>query len=224
MAAAFAGLTFGLSEAMLERIAHMTILHAIVWFPLMLLAIDRLRGPRPTLWMAIGAFAIAAVVFISYAIAAYRGVLVSRTVAYDAPIDKVLALQFDAMGTALSVVMQGGQVGRGFYKHYDASHILQRFNHVSSFALVLEFHNGIPPYENTYASLIVPVFAVDALQSVVWTVLFLSTMFASSFFLHFTLVFPEPWPSASSTKIKRLLYGERTFCPRPVPTRSALQT
>ena len=58
MAAAFAGLTFGLSEAMVERIAHMTILHAIAWFPLMLLAIDRLRGPRPTPWVAIGAFAI----------------------------------------------------------------------------------------------------------------------------------------------------------------------
>ena len=58
MAAAFAGLTFGLSETMLERVAHMTILHAIAWFPLMLLAIDRLRGPRPTLWVAIGAFAI----------------------------------------------------------------------------------------------------------------------------------------------------------------------
>ena len=58
MAAAFAGLTYGLSEAMLERVAHMTILHAIAWLPLMLLAIDRLRGPRPTLWVAIGAFAI----------------------------------------------------------------------------------------------------------------------------------------------------------------------
>ena len=58
LAAAFAGLAFGLSEAMLERIAHMTILHATAWFPLMLLAIDRLRGSRPTLWVAIGAFAI----------------------------------------------------------------------------------------------------------------------------------------------------------------------
>ena len=33
-------------------------LHAIAWLPLMLLAIDRLRGQRPTRWMAIGAFAI----------------------------------------------------------------------------------------------------------------------------------------------------------------------
>lgn len=58
MAAAFAGLTYGLSEAMLERLAHMTILHGIAWLPLMLLAIDRLRGSRPMLWVAIGAFAI----------------------------------------------------------------------------------------------------------------------------------------------------------------------
>ena len=58
VAAAFAGLTFGLSEAMLERLAHMTTLHAIAWLPLILLAIDRLRGPRPTRWVAIGAVAI----------------------------------------------------------------------------------------------------------------------------------------------------------------------
>ena len=57
-AAAFAGLTFGLSEAMMERLAHLTTLHAIAWFPLMLLAIDRLRGLHPTRWVAIGALAI----------------------------------------------------------------------------------------------------------------------------------------------------------------------
>ena len=57
-AAAFAGLIFGLSETMMERFAHMTVLHAIAWLPLMLLAIDRLRGQRPNRWIAIGAFAI----------------------------------------------------------------------------------------------------------------------------------------------------------------------
>ena len=90
MAAAFAGLTFGLSEAMLERLAHMTTLHAIAWLPLMLLAIDRLRGPRPTLWVAIGAFAIAScilgghpqiVLYIMYACGLYAltGGIVERT-------------------------------------------------------------------------------------------------------------------------------------------------
>jgi hypothetical protein len=59
VAAAFAGLAFGLSEAMMERIAHVTTIHAIIWLPLMLLAIDRLRGPRPMAWAAIGAGAIA---------------------------------------------------------------------------------------------------------------------------------------------------------------------
>ena len=59
MAAAFAGLAFGLSEAMMERLAHMTTLHAVAWLPLMLLAIDRLRGGVDVLWVAIGAFATA---------------------------------------------------------------------------------------------------------------------------------------------------------------------
>ena len=47
----------------------------------------------------------------------------------------------------------------------------------------------------------------ESLQNAVWTVLFLSTMCAASLFLHFTLVFPEPWPSASSRKIRVALYG-----------------
>ena len=59
LAAAFAGLAFGLSEAMMERIAHVTTIHAVAWFPLLLLAIDRLRsGGASLLWVAIGAFAI----------------------------------------------------------------------------------------------------------------------------------------------------------------------
>lgn len=61
-AAAFSGLAFGLSEAMMERIAHVTTLHAIAWMPLMLLAIDRLRGPRPAPWVVIGAAAIACII------------------------------------------------------------------------------------------------------------------------------------------------------------------
>lgn len=65
MAAAFAGLAFGLSEAMMERLAHVTTIHAVAWLPLLLLAIDRLRtdpvrAGRSTLWVAIGGAAIAA--------------------------------------------------------------------------------------------------------------------------------------------------------------------
>lgn len=59
VAATFAALMFTLSEAMLERLAHMTTLHAIAWLPLILLSIDRLRGAQPLRWMTIGTFAVA---------------------------------------------------------------------------------------------------------------------------------------------------------------------
>ena len=54
LAAAFSGLAYGLSEAMLERLAHFGIFHTIAWIPLILLCVDRLRGPRPLRWVAIG--------------------------------------------------------------------------------------------------------------------------------------------------------------------------
>jgi hypothetical protein len=104
VAAAFAGLAFGLSEAMMERLAHMTTLHATAWLPLMLLAIDRLRGSRPTRWMAIGAFAIGScilgghpqiVLYIMYACGLYAlaGGIVERTGwAYYARLAAALAL------------------------------------------------------------------------------------------------------------------------------------
>lgn len=58
-AAAFAGLAFGLSEATIERLAHVTTIHAIPWLPLMLLSIDRIRQSRGGGWMAVGAIAVA---------------------------------------------------------------------------------------------------------------------------------------------------------------------
>lgn len=57
LAATFAGLAYALSEAMMERIAHINIVHAIAWLPVILLSVDRLRGPHPQRWVAIGAFA-----------------------------------------------------------------------------------------------------------------------------------------------------------------------
>ena len=66
-AAALSGVAFGLSHAMLEKQAHINIVHCTAWFPLMALAVDRLLvaspGPNgPGLpasrrWIAIGAFA-----------------------------------------------------------------------------------------------------------------------------------------------------------------------
>jgi len=56
--AAFGALGFVLSEAMLERVPHANILHAIVWVPLILLAIDRMRESRAwAAWVAVVAFA-----------------------------------------------------------------------------------------------------------------------------------------------------------------------
>ena len=59
-AAAFAGLAYGLSEAMLERIPHLGTLHCFAWLPLVVLAIDHVRdGDRPRTWVAIGAAGLA---------------------------------------------------------------------------------------------------------------------------------------------------------------------
>jgi len=58
-AAAFAGLAYGLSETMLERIPHLGTVHAFVWLPLILLAIERLCDKRRGLWVSIGAAAMA---------------------------------------------------------------------------------------------------------------------------------------------------------------------
>jgi len=58
LAGAFAGLAYALSEAMMERIAHINIVHAIAWLPVILLSVDRLRGPHLQRWVAIGAFAV----------------------------------------------------------------------------------------------------------------------------------------------------------------------
>ena len=58
-AAAFSGLAFGLSHAMLEKQAQINIVHCTAWFPLMVLAVDRLIKGGSRRWVAIGAFATA---------------------------------------------------------------------------------------------------------------------------------------------------------------------
>ena len=60
-AAAFAGMAFGLSHAMLEKQAQINIVHCTAWFPLMALAVDRVitDSPAARRWVAIGAFATA---------------------------------------------------------------------------------------------------------------------------------------------------------------------
>src|SRR5258705_12043539 len=58
-AAAFSGLAFGLSHAMVEKQAQINIVHCTAWFPLMVLAVDRLIKGGSRRWVAIGAFATA---------------------------------------------------------------------------------------------------------------------------------------------------------------------
>ena len=58
-AAAFSGLAFGLSEAMIERQAHINLLHPFAWLPLVALSVDRLLTNGSARWVAVGAFAIA---------------------------------------------------------------------------------------------------------------------------------------------------------------------
>jgi hypothetical protein len=53
-AALFSALAYGLSEALVERVAHLGVVQTIGWFPWIALAIDRVRGHRPWQWMALG--------------------------------------------------------------------------------------------------------------------------------------------------------------------------
>src|SRR5690606_8552495 len=63
LAAVCAGLIYGLSEALIERVAHLGTVHTIAWFPLMVLAIDRLRGDTWARWIPLGALICASAFF-----------------------------------------------------------------------------------------------------------------------------------------------------------------
>ncbi len=52
--AAFAGLAYGLSEAMMERMPHAGFLHAAAWLPLIVLSIEGLHAPTWRRWLAVG--------------------------------------------------------------------------------------------------------------------------------------------------------------------------
>ena len=57
-ASAVAGLGFSLSEAMLERLPHVDIIHSLMWLPLILVSIDGMqRETQRWRWAALGAFA-----------------------------------------------------------------------------------------------------------------------------------------------------------------------
>ena len=56
--AAFAGLAYGMSEALVERVPHLGTLHCFVWLPLIALAIENI-GDRRRTWIAIGGIGVA---------------------------------------------------------------------------------------------------------------------------------------------------------------------
>lgn len=58
-AAWVAGLAYGLSEALIERHAHINIVHAFAWFPLIMLGTERLLAEASPRWIAVGAVALA---------------------------------------------------------------------------------------------------------------------------------------------------------------------
>lgn len=105
--------------------------------------------------------AIAGVMLISYFVAAYRGELVSRPLTLDntSVIDTV-GLQLDAAGSALTTIVKGEEI-KGYYAEgYDSFFILDRFAHLSAFAVFMDFIGFESAYENAWVSLVAPVFAV----------------------------------------------------------------
>jgi hypothetical protein len=104
LAAAVAGLTYGLSEALLERLEHLPIVHTMAWLPLIVLAIDRLRGGWHSPWVIVGAIAIGncllaghtqPAIYITYLCAAYAligGVMARARVGYYAAVFTLFAV------------------------------------------------------------------------------------------------------------------------------------
>ena len=59
-AAAFAGLAYGMSEALVERLPHLGTMHSFAWLPLILLSIEGVHGERRRTWITVGGVAVAA--------------------------------------------------------------------------------------------------------------------------------------------------------------------
>jgi len=108
-------------------------------------------------WVAAG---IGAIFAISYMTAAYRGELVSRPLPLEnAPVTQVLAFHFDVIISAIETILEGGDIGKGYYTNYDAKYIFDRFGHLSSLAFFWDEVGLDPPYENAISSLLAPVYA-----------------------------------------------------------------
>jgi hypothetical protein len=117
------------------------------------------RGFKRELMIVVAS--VIAIFAISYFVAAYRGELISRSIPdAEASVIDVVEFQFDVMTTAITNIVQGKQIGEGYYTEYDNSFILDRFAHLLSFAYFIETIGFSSPYENAYASLITPVFSV----------------------------------------------------------------
>jgi len=115
-AAVFSALAYGLSEEMLERLRHVNHVHVIAWLPLIVLALDRLRGPHTLRWVAIGAFAVGSCIlaghpqpamYVMYCAGFYAltGAVVERRTSNLAPLRSMAATAaMFAIGILLSAV------------------------------------------------------------------------------------------------------------------------
>jgi hypothetical protein len=57
-----AGLGFGVSETMLERLSHLTTIHAIAWMPFVFCCLERLLATGSARWVGLGALSVAMVI------------------------------------------------------------------------------------------------------------------------------------------------------------------
>src|SRR6266850_1136151 len=103
-AAAFAGLAYGMSEAMVERLPHLGTMHCFAWLPLILLAIEELRGPHTRAWIAIGGAGVAAAFLAGHPQPAVYTVYVTAVYALVAAIAGRAALRYYVSVAAMYVV------------------------------------------------------------------------------------------------------------------------
>jgi hypothetical protein len=92
-------------------------------------------------------------------ITAYRIELRDRFVSLNAPLSEVIAEQVDSAESALAKLAGLKEIPPADREQY-RSRILDRLNHVTNFAQLLNYAGPDSPYENAYASLFVPLYAV----------------------------------------------------------------
>lgn len=198
LAAAVAGLAYGMSEAMLERLEHLTIVHTIAWLPLVLLAIDKLEGTWRPQWIAAGAFAVGSsllaghtqpAIYIVHVAAAYAligGIAAQGRIGYAAAM--VTMFGFGGLLAAVSALPLW-EASREMVRQVVSFE--QFVSHSNTPAQMLSFLLPAVEHEGreapTYVGLAVVLFALVAMRDVrrnwwtaFWTITVLVSMFAGA--------------------------------------------